>query len=195
MLELDVGRNDEQRLLVRGVQDALSELQRLYEEVRNYAAPLRLELIDCRLRDLCQETWDNLEDRHESHRVRFRLECTEPYPRCRCDAQRIQQVVRNILENALAVSPDGGQIAVSCEETQLRGLPAVRLRIRDDGPGLSEEQSARIFEPFFTTKTKGTGLGMAIAKRIVEAHGGEIAIGSPPVGAEIVVTLPCDAGV
>jgi signal transduction histidine kinase len=57
---------------------------------------------------------------------------------------------------------------------------------------MNAEQLQRIFDPFFTTKTKGTGLGMAIAKRIVEAHGGLIAVGSNGErGAEIDVTLPC----
>jgi signal transduction histidine kinase len=63
--------------------------------------------------------------------------------------------------------------------------------VRDNGPGLNAEQRQRIFDPFFTTKTKGTGLGMAIAKRIVEAHGGEIAVGEGTArGAEILITLP-----
>jgi hypothetical protein len=63
--------------------------------------------------------------------------------------------------------------------------------VRDNGPGLTAEQRQRIFEPFFTTKTKGTGLGMAIAQRILEAHGSRIAIGPPPgPGAEIQLLLP-----
>jgi signal transduction histidine kinase len=58
---------------------------------------------------------------------------------------------------------------------------------------LGPEQARRIFEPFYTTKTKGTGLGMAIAQRIVKAHGGEIAVGSSAGrGAEIIITLPRD---
>jgi signal transduction histidine kinase len=68
---------------------------------------------------------------------------------------------------------------------------AFRIVIRDNGPGLTAEQQNRIFEPFFTTKTKGTGLGMAIAKRVVDAHGGVIQVGnSRSGGAEIVIILP-----
>lgn len=63
--------------------------------------------------------------------------------------------------------------------------------IRDNGPGLTLEQETRLFEPFYTTKTHGTGLGMAISRRIVEAHGGWIAVGRDAAsGAEIVVVLP-----
>jgi signal transduction histidine kinase len=67
----------------------------------------------------------------------------------------------------------------------------LQIAVRDNGPGLTAEQRQRIFEPFFTTKTKGPGLGMAIAQRIVEAHGGQIAVGenSGP-GAEILLLLP-----
>jgi signal transduction histidine kinase len=62
---------------------------------------------------------------------------------------------------------------------------------RDNGPGLTADQRERIFEPFYTTKTKGTGLGMAIAKRIVQSHGGRIEAGDAPGrGAQIIVTLP-----
>jgi two-component system sensor kinase FixL len=67
----------------------------------------------------------------------------------------------------------------------------VRVSFKDNGPGLSAEQKQRIFEPFFTTKTKGTGLGMAIAKRIVEAHRGQISVGGGTTpGAEILLILP-----
>ena len=63
--------------------------------------------------------------------------------------------------------------------------------MRDHGPGLGAEQRQRLFEPFYTTKTKGTGLGLSIAKRIVEAHGGRIAVGEGGCpGAEILLTLP-----
>jgi len=55
---------------------------------------------------------------------------------------------------------------------------------------LDEEQAVRIFEPFYTTKTKGTGLGMAIAARIVEAHGGTISLGTASEGAEVIIVLP-----
>jgi signal transduction histidine kinase len=70
-------------------------------------------------------------------------------------------------------------------------MPAIRVSLRDNGPGFDTSSREHVFEAFFTTKTKGTGLGMAIARRIVEAHGGTIAIGdSPQPGAEIVLTIP-----
>ncbi len=79
---------------------------------------------------------------------------------------------------------------LTCHEADLGGRPALRVAVRDNGPGLTEEQRRRIFEPFYTTKAHGTGLGMAIARRIIEAHGGTIAVGGAGPGAEFVITLP-----
>jgi len=68
----------------------------------------------------------------------------------------------------------------------------MRIAIRDSGLELSAEQTLKVFEPFYTTKSKGTGLGMAIAKRMIEAHGGMIAVGdgNGDGGAEFIVTVP-----
>ena len=109
---------------------------------------------------------------------------------CAVDVFRLEQVFRNILENALAACRDPVEVAIRCGETLLDGQPAVCVAIRDNGPGLNPEQRQRIFEPFFTTKTKGTGLGMAIAQRILEAHEGQITVGDAGPGAEIVLLLP-----
>jgi two-component system sensor kinase FixL len=106
------------------------------------------------------------------------------------DHFRLEQVFRNILENSLAACHDPLIIEVQASDDSRPNGSSVRLVVRDNGPGLSPEQRQRIFEPFFTTKTKGTGLGMAIAKRIIEAHGGHIAVGAGGPGAEIIISLP-----
>ena len=82
-------------------------------------------------------------------------------------------------------------ITVTYSENKIEDKVALVVAMRDNGPGLSAEQRERTFESFYTTKTKGTGLGMAIAQRIVEAHNGQISA-SPNSGhgAEFVVTLP-----
>jgi signal transduction histidine kinase len=66
----------------------------------------------------------------------------------------------------------------------------VRFALQDNGMGLSVDVREKMFEPFFTTKSKGTGLGMAIAKRIIESHGGRIVAANGQVGAEFIITLP-----
>src|SRR5262249_36233512 len=113
---------------------------------------------------------------------------------CPVDPFRLEQVFRNILENSLAACPNPVRIDVRCTDVLLHGRRAVQVAVRDNGPGLTPEQRQRIFEPFYTTKTKGTGLGMAIAKRIVDAHGGRIEVGpGSDRGAEILITSPREA--
>jgi two-component system, LuxR family, sensor kinase FixL len=191
MLELDLDGQPALLDLTRRTQSAVDELQRLYEEVRGYAAPLGLDLQETNLQTVWEEVWSHLTAGDNCRPVEFCSSC-ETAPLARVDPHRIAQVLRNILENSLAVlSSDGGTVTVTCTTGQLRGEPALRLSLHDTGPGLTAEQRARIFEPFFTTKARGTGLGMAIAQRIMEAHGGEIAVGPAAPGTEIVLLLPC----
>lgn len=194
MLSLDLESAPEQQDLVRRSRSALVELQTLYEEVRNYAAPIQLERSRQNLQRLCNETWGNLVDQWRTMRVQLVLR-SDPCPDVNCDRHRIVQVIRNILENALSVAPNNSKIFLDCCMIRGESGPRVQVRIADQGSGLNEEQRARIFEPFYTTKTKGTGLGMAICQRIIEAHGGQIFVAESSsnedkIGAEIVFDLP-----
>jgi signal transduction histidine kinase len=190
MLALEVQDRPEALDLLARVQKAQDHLQKLYDEVRNYAAPLVLQREPCRLDSEWRQAWSNLSAQREGRETRLSEECAGVTPRCTADAFRLDQVFRNIFENALAACKGPVEITVECVEAQLGGKPALRVSVRDNGPGLGPEQRKRIFDPFFTTKTRGTGLGMAIARRIVEAHGGTLAVGDRGPGAEIVITLP-----
>jgi len=120
-------------------------------------------------------------------------ESVETDTRCWADGFRLRQVFRNVFENALDASPEPIRISVRCRGEVAGRRRNLRVSVRDNGPGLSPEQRRNMFEPFFTTKVKGTGLGMAIAHRILEAHGGRIGAGEAGgEGAEIVIVLPGD---
>ena len=191
MLELEVEDRPEALELVRRIERAQEHLQQLYEEVRDYAAPIVLKREECDLQSIWRECWSDLAQSHEPKQIQLRESVDAAGARCSADHFRLGQVFRNVFENAISVMPPGGEMAVRCFATQLNGQPARRVSFLDSGPGLTEEQRARIFDPFFTTKTKGTGLGMAIAKRIIQSHGGLIEVGQRPgPGAEIIVILP-----
>ena len=179
--------------LIGRVQKAQDHLRQLYEEVRGYAAPLRLERASVDVRSAWRQAWTNLALRREERDATPEEACTDVNTVCPIDTFRLEQVFRNILENALAACADPVRIVVTVADAHLEGhRPALRIGVADNGPGLKAEQRVRIFEPFYTTKTKGTGLGMAIAKRIAEAHGGRLTVAAPRegTGAEIVLTLP-----
>ena len=103
------------------------------------------------------------------------------------DGLRIQQVLTNLIENALIVTPDDRRV-----ETRVsREADALVYAVRDYGPGVPAGERTRVFEPFHTTKLRGTGLGLAVAKRIVELHRGSIdVLDAPGGGAEFQVRLP-----
>jgi two-component system NtrC family sensor kinase len=123
--------------------------------------------------------------------IELRSHLAEHLPPVDCDAGQIQQVVLVLLVNATEAMPHGGLLEVSTELDSAAGQ--ARVRVRDTGPGIPQELLPQIFEPFFTTKDdqQRTGLGLAVARSIVEQHGGEIAVESTPgQGAEFVVALP-----
>ncbi|HMF55536.1 MAG TPA: ATP-binding protein, partial [Pyrinomonadaceae bacterium] len=108
------------------------------------------------------------------------------------DAERLTQVLDNLIQNALSAMPDGGRLAISCQVvTTVDGPAAARLTVEDTGRGIPPEDHERIFEPFFTARETGTGLGLAIAREIVEAHGGRINfVSREGSGALFLIELP-----
>lgn len=194
LLELDLQDRAEQLDLTHRIRRSLNDLQRNYEEVRNYAAPIILDLSDCNLADLLKQSFEDLKCEFADRQ--HQLEIVEPpQPACiRGDAHRIKQVFRNIFENALAACPGVCHIEAHLESIERDGSHFQCVEIRDHGSGFDDVALARVFEPFFTTKQSGTGLGMAICLRIVGAHGGTIeASNAHDRGAIIRVEFPIRA--
>jgi PAS domain S-box-containing protein len=171
-------------------QQAQRELVQLFEDVRSHAAPLNLRPSACDLRELWREAWEEARLAFTAQDGELVEEGASGALACRVDRFRLLQVFRNVMENSFAACPGRLRLEVVCREADLAGRPAVELSFRDNGAGLDPEQRERIFEAFYTTRPHGSGLGMAISKRIVDAHGGRIAVGGAGPGAEIIVTLP-----
>ena len=118
------------------------------------------------------------------------------------DPIQIEQVIMNLSINARDAMPDGGKLVFECENTILDDnyckmhvdvSPGefVRLSISDTGIGMNKQTQEHIFEPFYTTRERGSGLGLSISYKIVEAHGGEIwADSSPGEGTSFIIQLP-----
>ncbi len=110
------------------------------------------------------------------------------------DPKRLRQVLDNLISNAIKFSPHGSTITITVEREDSK----LRFSVEDEGPGISEQEQARLFQYFSRTSARptgnetSTGLGLAIARRVVEAHGGEIGVESAPgQGATFWFTLPC----
>jgi signal transduction histidine kinase len=116
----------------------------------------------------------------------------EPLPAIRADSDRMEQLFLNLFLNAADAMPEGGVLGI---DIQLLEGGRVEIRVRDTGKGMSEEQLARIFEPFFTTKPagQGSGLGLVVAKGIVNDHRGDLEVWSEHgKGTEFRIQLPVD---
>jgi signal transduction histidine kinase len=122
------------------------------------------------------------------------------------DADKIQQLFLNIVMNAIQAMPNGGRLTVTSQWTDgpppagvqnesKQGVGGVLFRFEDTGPGIPKDAMASLFDTFYTTKEEGTGLGLVIAKRIVDAHGGTIRVESEPgAGTCFEVWLPGSDG-
>jgi PAS domain S-box-containing protein len=185
---LKKGTSDTQKVAecIARIESGMSDLQCLHETVLEFVKPRVLQPAFTDIRDVVHSAWkaatgrpgDTDSELHENH--------TEADTHCEVDSFAIRQVFRNIFENSLAACPSKCCVDVSYEEVEPSGESGLQLMIHDNGPGLSDQQRRMIFDAFYTTKEHGLGLGMTIAKQIVEAHGGEISVGDGP-GAEVVI--------
>jgi PAS domain S-box-containing protein len=123
-------------------------------------------------------------------KIRINRYFSKTVKRIRADRDKMIQIISNLLLNAIAFSPSGGEITLSLQN----GSPGstVEFCVGDAGPGIAENDLQNIFEPFFSTRPEGSGLGLAITRWIVEIHGGTIfAKNKKTRGALFIVTLPC----
>jgi signal transduction histidine kinase len=129
--------------------------------------------------------------------IRFRVECSEDKPTAVCDADKIIQVITNLLGNAIKFTPTGNGITLKATVIN-EGTPHVEVSVQDEGIGIPEGEEAMIFESFrqssrTNTGAGGTGLGLAICRRIVEAHAGKIwAENMPGGGAKVTFRIPAN---
>ena len=174
------GETAEGRKAARLVHEAM----RLEELTSDLLAFIRSEKLDRREFDPRSVLEAAAED---VGRDRIAIEAAEAPERWHADDRLLQQALANLLRNALQASPDGrdAEARIAVESGDLLFL------VRDHGEGVPEAERERIFEPFYTTRSRGTGLGLSVARRIVDLHGGRITVGDHPEGGAVFrVTIP-----
>lgn len=168
----------------RDLSDAVQSMDRLVTDLLDYSRTLRLHRAPLRLNACLDGLIAQLAD---TPGLLVERAYDPDLPTVHADVFKVEQALTNILNNAVEAMPEGGTLRV----TTHREGEGVAVSVRDSGPGIDPADLPRVLQPFYTTKPGGTGLGLAMAARIVEAHGGAIAVRSiPGVGAEFAVTLP-----
>lgn len=172
------------------VEEEIGRLEGAIQALLDFARPPEPAKRDLDVRQLIGQTVDLISARAEQQHVSLLSHSPVHPAMVEADGGQIRQVLLNLLFNALDALPDGGLVHIDTIPESRRGDGYV-IRIADNGVGLPNDLGERIFEPFVSTKETGTGLGLPICRRIIEAHGGEItaATGSDG-GAEFIVWLP-----
>ncbi|WP_161975295.1 GAF domain-containing sensor histidine kinase [Tengunoibacter tsumagoiensis] len=188
-----------------GSEQLYALLEDLFLISRADAGQLRLTREIVRLPDIISQATEELELTAADYDITLQIEVSNTLPPLYADAIRLQQVLRNLLSNALRFTPAGGhvQISATIEESQdetfavTEDLPrVVALRVKDNGIGIAPEYQEQIFQRFFQVsaagRSGGQGLGLAIVKMIVELHGGQVLVESQiGKGCTFTCLLPC----
>ena len=172
-----------------------SEVRRLnvtLDSFRNFASLERMNLKEVDVRESLEEVARLI--RPQAARQGVRLDAVRaggPLPRVVLDPEKIQQAVLNLMLNALEAMPEGGEMSLGVAAE----AGGVRVEVRDSGPGIPPEIREHIFHPYVSTKDGGTGIGLAIAEKLVRQHRGQLDFRTGPGGTSFVITLPMTAPV
>lgn len=175
--------------------EEVDRLDRVVGSVLDYARPSRGEPGAVEVNAVVRRTLQVLApDRHEG--VEVRTELAESLPLVRADAEKLRQVLINLVLNAVQATPRGGRVTIGTRAWPGgdAGPTRVDVAVSDEGPGIAPEVREHLFVPFFSTKEGGTGLGLAISQRMVTDMGGRIEVSSREgIGSTFRVVLPATA--
>ncbi len=167
----------------------VDDLKNLVNEFSQFARLPQIQTIESSLNGAIQESMVLYKTGHKE--IEFQFSPDIRLPNFEFDPEQMKRVIGNLLENAVHALEGVGDGQVWIETVFDETLGIVKIKIKDNGSGITPEVRDRIFEPYFSTKKHGTGLGLAIVKRIIEDHNGFIrAFQNKPRGTEMVIELP-----
>jgi signal transduction histidine kinase len=193
----------EDRELMEIIVDEVNRLNGVVSEFLDYSRPFRGTFVALSVNDAVRRTAQLMQ--HDLATMDLVVDLDEDLPDINGDAERLQQVLINLVLNAADAMGRNGKVSLATravetfKDAALLGVKAptrsVEIIVRDEGPGMSQKVLQQIFIPFFTTKDRGTGLGLALCQRIVQHHGGVIEVRSIQApatghGATFIIRLP-----
>jgi len=173
----------EDKALIGKAVDEIRRIELLLKSLLNFAKPPKLQLLQTDVNDLLEKTISfSLQHpsltRKNSLPIKIIRDFDHALPETMADPMQLQQIFLNLMLNAIEAMPAGGALAVKTSYDAV--MNSVNIAIADTGQGIEQSMLDRIFEPFFTTKRKGSGLGLAVTRRLIEQHGGDVYVESSP---------------
>ncbi|HEY4104973.1 MAG TPA: ATP-binding protein [Polyangiaceae bacterium] len=185
------GREEDRAILLSIVDEEAARLNRLVTDLLRFARPINVKRSPVSLVELANRSRSQAHDGHEV------MVTVDPDPEVQTvwvDASLFRLVFDNLVQNACQAMRDGGRVDIVVTRGKLPQGPAISIQIKDQGHGMEQQVRERALDPFFTTRPSGTGLGLPIVQRIVEAHDGQLEIESEEgVGTSVTLLLPLGA--
>jgi signal transduction histidine kinase len=162
-------------------------MQKIVSSVLDFAKPLQLDRKDADIRDTIRKATESCQVKAEKQRANLKLQLPSASITTAIDSFHIERALVNLIDNAVDASPYDSEVNIRASTEQ----SDIIIIIKDHGAGMARETLEHLFMPFYTTKNEGTGLGMPISKKVIEAHGGTLCIQSTQgVGTVAEIRLP-----
>ncbi|MFB5190248.1 PAS domain S-box protein [Alicyclobacillus fastidiosus] len=184
---LEEGATPTQLMYLKIMKDEISRIDLIAGEMMALAKPSGALFQPYLVQDIVRDVVALMNAQALLYGVSLFVQCSDMPLLIHCDPNQVKQVLVNIIKNALEATTEGGQVHLVAEER----TDVVEISVRDTGAGIPYEHLAQLGNPFFTTKERGTGLGLLVSRRIVQAHGGSLHIDSVVgQGTTVLVRLP-----
>jgi signal transduction histidine kinase len=191
----DFQEDDPRKGVISQVLDQIARLNKTATDLLYFGRPGTPEFTFVDLNALIKDTLFFISQHPEARNIHRVKELARDLPPAWADAKQIQQVLFNIIINAIQAMEEGGTLSVLTELVIRDGRSFLRIKVQDTGTGISLEQLDKVFVPFHTTKTQGTGLGLPICRQLIEQHGGRIEVDSRlGDGTTFTIELPAQKG-
>lgn len=170
--------------------EGIAQIEKFIKQMLDYTRVSELNLEEFGIEQVLDESLKVIDGKLKEREIVVEKIYAPGLPLVRVDAEKLRQVFLNLLRNAEEALPRGGRIVITTGIVDEGGVSQMRICFADNGPGIREKDRANIFEPFYSTKASGFGLGLAIARKILEQHGGTIKASGGDPGTVFTVLLP-----
>jgi signal transduction histidine kinase len=179
LLQDEPDLSEEGHQLLEVVAEETDQMAAIIEDFLQFARPKPPTFEDVDINQVLRDVVKRYKEVDQAKQVQWVEKLDDHMPVLRLDRYQIQQVITNLILNGLDAIGDEGRLEIgSCQEQGPDSEKMAHFFITDDGAGIAPDSVNKIFQPFYSTKEKGTGMGLAICRRIVDQHGGEIQVNS-----------------